>query len=326
VVPAIMRWLTPIQGFGQRKYAIVGSGILADEMPPNSGLWIACKFKEYCHPAEHSCPPEGANMNLYLAQRRLAPLLLFALIAARVAPAQVMSPVRGTATYRERIALPANAVFEATLEDVSRADAQPELIARVQNEQPGNPPIPFVIAFDAGRINPGHSYAVRARILVDDRVWFTTSQNYPVFGTAGRGSDVQLLLRRASGTSRIPSRANPGSAPLENTYWKLTSLGGSPIVTASRQPEAHLIFQPANRRVTGSGGCNRLSGSYQVNGDRIALGRVASTMMACVDGMKTEQNFLKALGRVNRWRISGQRLELLDAAGTPLASFDAVYM
>jgi heat shock protein HslJ len=221
--------------------------------------------------------------------------------------------------------LPANAVFEATLEDVSQPDAQSELIARVQNEQPGNPPIPFVIAFDAGRINPSHSYAVRARILVDDRVWFTTSQNYPVL-SAGRASDLQLLLRRASATLAIPSRANPGSAPLENTYWKLTSLGGSPIVTAPRQREAHLILQPANRRVTGSGGCNRLSGSYQVNGDRISLGRVASTMMACVDGMKTEQNFLKALGRAIRWRISGQRLELLDAAGTALVSFDAVYM
>jgi uncharacterized lipoprotein YbaY len=33
--------------------------------------------------------------------------------------------VTGTATYRERIALPAGAVFEAILEDVSRADARP---------------------------------------------------------------------------------------------------------------------------------------------------------------------------------------------------------
>jgi heat shock protein HslJ len=49
-------------------------------------------------------------------------------------------------------------------------------------------------------------------------------------------------------------------------------------------------------------------------------------MMACVGGMKTEQDFLKALSKAVRWRISGQRLELLDAAGTPLASFEAVYM
>ncbi|HEX6628635.1 MAG TPA: META domain-containing protein, partial [Gemmatimonadaceae bacterium] len=52
-------------------------------------------------------------------------------------------PIRGTATYRERVALPRQAVFEATLEDVSRAGAASELIARVRNEQPGNVPIAF---------------------------------------------------------------------------------------------------------------------------------------------------------------------------------------
>jgi META domain/Type III secretion system lipoprotein chaperone (YscW) len=35
----------------------------------------------------------------------------------------------GTATYRERIALPPDAVFEATLEDVSRADTPAEVVS-----------------------------------------------------------------------------------------------------------------------------------------------------------------------------------------------------
>ena len=37
------------------------------------------------------------------------------------------SNLTGTATYRERIALPPGAVFEATLEDVTRADAPADL-------------------------------------------------------------------------------------------------------------------------------------------------------------------------------------------------------
>ena len=45
--------------------------------------------------------------------------VMFALLAEQ-AFAQV---IEGTATYRERMALPPGAVFEATLEDVSRADA-----------------------------------------------------------------------------------------------------------------------------------------------------------------------------------------------------------
>ena len=47
------------------------------------------------------------------------------LITSVDAPAAFLQrgTVTGTATYRERMALPANAVFEAVLEDVSKADA-----------------------------------------------------------------------------------------------------------------------------------------------------------------------------------------------------------
>jgi putative lipoprotein len=215
-------------------------------------------------------------------------------------------------------------VFEASLEDVSRAGAPAELIARVRNEQPGNPPIPFVIAYDRGRINPSHTYAVRARILVDDRLLFATDQQYPVL-TQGRGGDVQLLLRRANGftnDARPPISSTP--APLENTRWQLTSLANLNLLGRPPQREPYFILNPANGSVTGSGGCNRLTGTYRVNGDRVSFNRVASTMMACMSGMETEQAFLKALSAANRWRISGKTLELFDAAGTRLARFEAV--
>jgi len=214
--------------------------------------------------------------------------------------------VRGTAFYRERIALPPNAVFEATLEDISRAGAAAELVARVRNEQPG--------------------YAVRGRVLVGNNVWFYTDRNYPVI-TAGRGSDVQLLLRRAGTsipTGRVPPA--PSTAALENTYWKLMSVGNTPVRVASQQREPNFILHPENNTVTGSGGCNRLTGTYSLRSDRITFNRVASTMMACVDGMDTEQAYLRALGSAYRWRINGQQLDLLDSAGNTLARFEAVYM
>jgi heat shock protein HslJ len=54
---------------------------------------------------------------------------------------RVEGAVKGTATYRERMALPPGAVLEATLEDVSRADAAAEVIGQTRVEKPGNPPI-----------------------------------------------------------------------------------------------------------------------------------------------------------------------------------------
>jgi putative lipoprotein len=79
---------------------------------------------------------------------------------SNTAPAE--ASLTGTATFRERLALPANAVFEATLEDVSRADAPAEALGSTRTESPGNPPYRFTISYDPTRIDPTHRYAVRS--------------------------------------------------------------------------------------------------------------------------------------------------------------------
>jgi putative lipoprotein len=132
------------------------------------------------------------------------------------------------------MALPPNAVFEAILEDVSKADAPAEVIARARIEHPGNPPIPFEITYEPSRISPSHRYAVRARIVVDDKLLFATDQHYPVL-TEGQSNELALLLRRVGastpeGESAKTSASQPatsggnGTASLENTYWKVTRL------------------------------------------------------------------------------------------------------
>ena len=67
-------------------------------------------------------------------------------------------------------------------------------------------------------------------------------------------------------------------------------------------------------RVTGSGGCNRFSGSYQSDQRSLRFGPLASTRMACLD-MDTETAFLRALERTRHYRIRGRTLDLLDAGG-----------
>ena len=234
--------------------------------------------------------------------------------------------VQGTATYRERIALPPEAVFEATLEDVSKADAAAEVIGLARLEGPGNPPIRFEIRYDPARIHPSHRYVIRARVLVGGKLFFTTDQPYPVL-TAGQGNEVEVLLRRPGALDR-PAGTAGGNATesLENTYWKLTRLGVASVTVASQQREPHLILNAETRRVSGSGGCNSLTGSYELHGDQLILGQMAGTMMACLEGMETEQGFLKALRHVSRWKIAGQQLDLFDAAGDAVARFEARHM
>jgi len=225
--------------------------------------------------------------------------------------------VKGTALYRERMTLPPDAVFEATLEDVSKADAPAEVIGRVRLDEPGNPPIHFEIRYDASRIDPNHRYAVQGRIMVGGKLFFTTDQLYQVL-TAGHGNEVELRLRRVATGENSSS-----TEPLENTYWKLTNLGNTPVPAASEQREPHFVLDSQTRRVSGSGGCNRFTGSYELNEDHVKFSKLASTMMACPEGMDTEKAFLQALEQVNTWKIGGQQLELFDAAGNLIARFEA---
>ena len=107
---------------------------------------------------------------------RVALLVLLTFMASTA----MAQSIQGTATYRERMALPPAAVFEAVLEDVSRADAKAESIARTRLTSPGNPPIAFTIAYEPAKIQSNHRYVVRARILLDEKLLFTTDTATPV--------------------------------------------------------------------------------------------------------------------------------------------------
>jgi copper homeostasis protein (lipoprotein) len=444
--------------------------------------------------------------------------------------------VEGTAAYRERIAMPPDAVFEARVEDVSRADAPSVLLGRHRIEHAGNPPYRFRIEIDDAALKPTGRYAVRATVRVGERLVFTTDTFTPIApgaaaaplnlllvsargsggGAAPRGPtalqrlpasfigdlpaagggpvrwqidllpgqrfqsrqtfvgrpepnrfddvglwrydraanklelrgaretrlrfepdgpalrmlDAQgqrivsasglndrlerqpqavpieprivatgmftyyadaasivlcadgrrlpvamqgdyLALERAYSAAIAADRAQPGQAllvsfdgtiaprpsaeesqpprptlvverfgkvwpretcgtpmadsPLRNTYWKLVRLNGEPTRAFANQREAHLIFNAKEPRVAGSDGCNRVTGSFEVDGDQLRLSRTAGTMMACPgDGAAQERAFLDALGKAATWQVRGSHLELFDAQRQVLARFEAV--
>ena len=118
--------------------------------------------------------------------------------------ADAQATLTGTATYRERMALPNNALFEATLESVARADAAAEILGRARIEGPPAPPIKFSIAYDPARVTPQGRYAVRARITVDGKPMFVSDTHTPAFGAQAK--PVELLLRRpASALQNLPA-------------------------------------------------------------------------------------------------------------------------
>lgn len=436
--------------------------------------------------------------------------------------------VRGTAVYRERIAIPPNAVFEATLEDRSRVDVPADVLGRVRVRSPGQVPIRFGIPYDPSRIQEQHSYSVRGGITVDGKLWFTTERSYPVL-TRGNSDKVDLMLVRVPASSaageaggpaglgelpasfegelpaadgpgiryrldlfpdqafvlgltylgrrddtriddignwkvsgdggtltllggreasvifaikddrtlrkldpagreiesklnynltrrepfepidprlllrgmyrymadaglfqecltgwRLPvaqegdnakleaahsrARREPGEALLvalegsitsrprmegkgmqrvlvperfinvwpgetcsqrhsgallENTCWKLISLGGKPAKLGAGGREVSMTLVEERRRVQGFSGCNRFTGGYELDGKRLAFKQMAGTRKACVEGMEQEGAFLKALASTASWEIRGEHLELFEAGGLSLLRFES---
>lgn len=142
---------------------------------------------------------------------------------------------------------------------------------------------------------------------------------------AGQPPRSSLVVQRFVGIWPRETCGNPWvDSPLRNTYWKLVRLNGAPVRVAERQREPHLILARGEQRVSGEGGCNRLTGSFGLEGDRLRFRGMAGTMMACPDGMEQEQRFLQALEKVERYRISGSHLEMLAGTGAVVARFEAV--
>jgi heat shock protein HslJ len=78
----------------------------------------------------------------------------------------------------------------------------------------------------------------------------------------------------------------------------------------------------ADGTVTGSTGCNRFTAPYTLDGEKLEIGHVAATQMACPPPAdKIERDYLAALDRVAAWDRTGDELVLSDAAGKELLRF-----
>lgn len=109
-----------------------------------------------------------------------------------------VATVTGTVTYRERIALPPDAVVEIKLLDVSPMDVAATLIAEQAIIPQHQVPIAFALPYNPVDIDERMSYAVRATIRIGENAMFITNRNYRVL-TRGNPDHVDLVLVRNGG-------------------------------------------------------------------------------------------------------------------------------
>jgi copper homeostasis protein (lipoprotein) len=112
-------------------------------------------------------------------------------------------------------------------------------------------------------------------------------------------------------------------AELRGTEWQLVRLGDEAIELGPDQRRPDLHFSADEPRLSGFGGCNRLLGGFAAYRSQLRFSQMASTMMACPDGMELERALVEALEAVERYRVLGHVLDLHDGSGVLLARFRA---
>jgi heat shock protein HslJ len=127
------------------------------------------------------------------------------------------------------------------------------------------------------------------------------------------GDDVALTF-----TEEVPMEP----LSLEGTAWSLDSIaaGSDAVSSVVAGTEPTLLLDDG--AASGSGGCNRFHGGYELEGAGLSFGPLATTKMACEEpAMTQEDTVLRALGSVATWSIEEDRLTLADANGDLLLGY-----
>jgi heat shock protein HslJ len=103
------------------------------------------------------------------------------------------------------------------------------------------------------------------------------------------------------------------TVPLAYTEWTLVELAGEPVEIGPDEIQPTIVLDLEESRVSGSGGVNRLTGSFALSESELRFGTLMTTRMAGPESsMQREQSFLAALDQVTSYELDGRALTLRD--------------
>jgi len=108
--------------------------------------------------------------------------------------------------------------------------------------------------------------------------------------------------------SSMKKKNRTSSNKLAGTTWTIKSIPNFTLEKYRKVPT--IAFMDTANRIGGNGGCNGFGGDYKVNGNKLKLEKIISTMMACMEGSKTENKLMQAFEQTDSYEISGDVLKL----------------
>ena len=121
------------------------------------------------------------------------------------------------------------------------------------------------------------------------------------------------LCQTAPAPSESRSDAAPGASlpSVIETQWNLIELNGTAVNVPASEGQVYIYLQQEGDKLSGSDGCNRFFGSYDLSGSSLQFHSVAQTLMACRGAFtEREAEFMEALKLVTSYQIADNVLQL----------------
>lgn len=127
---------------------------------------------------------------------------------------------------------------------------------------------------------------------------------------------VAFMVASCCNCGKVASRK--GGA-LTGDRWQLVQMEGRAFAAEN---DAYTLTFAEDKKVTGKGDCNRLTGTFENDGanGKLTFGPMAATRMMCPD-QASENQFLRLLGTIDSYSIDG-RIMTLFANGEQKLMFE----
>lgn len=137
--------------------------------------------------------------------------------------------------------------------------------------------------------------------------------------------EIDAATGAKAGSSSLALRVAP-QASLTNTNWQLSAYGPLTAVAPALDAPANVIQFGTDGRVSGTVGCNSISGSFTTEGNTLKMSGLATTLRACAGPGVDEQGnaVAKGLNAANSYTILSQRLIIGYDNNQGVLVFDAV--
>lgn len=221
-----------------------------------------------------------------------------------------MLTITGELSYRQRIALPPDAVAFVEIRADGMDAAAPAVAQTLMKLEGKQVPVTFSLEVPQAHLESGVAYLLGGGIRVDDQVNWRVAEPVRITTAAPHFNAGVLMMAQQQVAEPVGQKNLAGE-------WRIVKVGDE---TLAGDANASLVFD-ADGAFSGRL-CNSFRGTYSVDGTAISFGQTAATLMACPDPLGRQEHALfTAFESAASFEIAADgTLRLLDDKGQTLVS------